>query len=113
MAHHLQLIDNVCISTPILVRRVISCVQPQASRDHVPTKPIFTFNDHKDEGFALDWSPVMPFRLATGDLKKGIHVWERHEAGTWVVSPKALKGHTDSVEDIQWSPSEAHVSLVS
>jgi len=92
MSHHLHLIDN-----------------PSMLREKVPTKPIFTFEGHSAEGFALDWSPVTPYRLATGDVDRGLHVWDRHEAGTWVVNVKSLKGHTDSIEDIQWSPNEANV----
>ncbi len=31
---------------------------------------------HKDEGFALDWSRAAEGRLAAGDNKRAIHVWE-------------------------------------
>lgn len=71
-------------------------------------QPIFTFNGHKDEGFALDWSKVVEGRLASGDCKSSIHVWNMHQGGKWVVS-KSLNSHKDSVEDIQWSPTEGDV----
>ncbi|SPR01677.1 unnamed protein product (mitochondrion) [Plasmodiophora brassicae] len=71
-------------------------------------KPMFTFAGHSAEGFAVDWSPVVAGRLATGDCNRGIHVWEPHES-TWNVSSSAYKGHARSVEDIQWSPSEQGV----
>ncbi|KAF8065712.1 grwd1 [Scenedesmus sp. PABB004] len=63
---------------------------------------------HAAEGFALDWSPLKPGRLASGDCKKHIHVWEPAEGGKWAVSP-AYNGHAGSVEDLQWSPSEESV----
>ena len=59
----------------------------------------------------MDWSTVAINRLATGARNKTIHVWEPHEAGTWVVNKNPAVAHTDSVEDIQWSPSEANVCL--
>lgn len=63
---------------------------------------------HSTEGFALDWSRVTAGRLVTGDCKKHIHVWEPQEGGRWQVSP-AYNGHSGSVEDLQWSPTEATV----
>ena len=63
---------------------------------------------HSAEGFALDWSPIAPGRLASGDCRSKIHVWEPSPAGKWAVGG-ALKGHEASVEDLQWSPTEATV----
>ena len=62
------------------------------------------------EGYALDWSPIVPGRLATGDCKKNIHLWTPRESGSWHVNQHPFVGHTHSVEDIQWSPSEETVS---
>ena len=36
---------------------------------------------HSAEGFALDWSPVAAGRLASGDCRSRIHVWEPSPAG--------------------------------
>lgn len=63
---------------------------------------------HSKEGYALDWSPCVAGRLASGDCRSKIHVWEPSPGGKWSVGG-ALKGHEDSVEDIQWSPGEATV----
>jgi ribosome assembly protein RRB1 len=60
------------------------------------------------EGFALAWSPVKAGRLASGDCKRHLHVWEPQEGGGWAVGG-AFNGHEDSVEDIAWSPSEETV----
>lgn len=96
----------------------------------IPTVPIFTFQHTYEEkiaakgrgggaaaagrsvrkpaeGFALDWCPTAPGRLASGDHKAGLHVWEYRES-TWVVDG-AFHDHTGSIEDIQWSPNEPNV----
>ena len=68
-----------------------------------------------------------PARLATGDCKRFIYVWDpiTQTAGpsavgqgmggfdggkSWAVDPTPFSGHSDSVEDLQWSPVEANVS---
>ncbi|XP_064416847.1 glutamate-rich WD repeat-containing protein 1 [Latimeria chalumnae] len=72
-------------------------------------QPLFTFAGHMTEGFAMDWSPKVPGRLATGDCNKNIHLWNARDGGTWHVDQRPFTGHTKSVEDIQWSPNEATV----
>ena len=85
------------------------------------TGPCFTFAGHKEEGYALDWSRVSAGVLATGDCAGRIHVWQPAEggsgggggggAGGWAVEPTGRSDHTGSVEDLQWSPSEATVFI--
>ncbi|PRQ46830.1 protein HEAT STRESS TOLERANT DWD 1 [Rosa rugosa] len=70
--------------------------------------PLFKFG-HKDEGFALDWSPLVTGRLLSGDCKSNIHLWEPTSGGTWNVDTTPYIGHIASVEDLQWSPTEADV----
>jgi len=75
-------------------------------------KPIFSFSGHSCEGFAVDWSPVAgTARLATGDCSGRIHIWNASDssAANWTVDNTAYSGHTGSVEDLQWSPSEQTV----
>lgn len=49
-------------------------------------------------------------RLVSGDCKKNIHVWEPREGGTsWQIDQRPFSSHTKSVEDLQWSPTEATV----
>ena len=76
------------------------------------------------EGFALDWSPIVAGRLATGDCHGSIHLWTptSNEGGsTYNVSylynnvahaqnhNKNMNTPINSVEDVQWSPTEATV----
>ncbi|WJX44596.1 hemolysin III domain membrane protein [Trifolium repens] len=70
--------------------------------------PIQKFK-HKDEGYAIDWSPLVPGRLVSGDCNNNIYLWEPTSAATWNVEKTPFTGHTASVEDLQWSPAEPHV----
>ncbi len=73
------------------------------------TPPIFQFRGHLTEGFALAWSPTVPGAFASGDCSKNIHLWKPTEDASWSVDQRPLVGHTDSVEDVQWSPNEENV----
>lgn len=68
--------------------------------------PIFSFSGHLAEGFAMDWS--VHGSLLTGDCKRNIHLWTQQNNG-WHVDQRPYAAHTDSVEDIQWSPNERSV----
>eukprot|EP00252_Welwitschia_mirabilis_P014025 TRINITY_DN31048_c0_g1_i1.p1 TRINITY_DN31048_c0_g1~~TRINITY_DN31048_c0_g1_i1.p1 ORF type:complete len:468 (+),score=104.14 TRINITY_DN31048_c0_g1_i1:81-1484(+) len=70
--------------------------------------PLKVFNGHKVEGFAIDWSPVTPRRLLSGDCAGHIYLWEPTSDG-WIVDKSPYIGHKESVEDLQWSPTEANV----
>lgn len=49
-------------------------------------------------------------RLATGSCNRNIHLWQLRDNTTWHVDQRPLNAHTDSVEDLQWSPNEENVS---
>ncbi|XP_027919802.1 glutamate-rich WD repeat-containing protein 1-like [Vigna unguiculata] len=70
--------------------------------------PLHKFK-HKDEGYAIDWSLLVPGRLVSGDCDNSIYLWEPTSAGTWNVDNAPFTGHSASVEDLQWSPTEPHV----
>lgn len=74
-------------------------------------KPVFTVNSHgRAEGFALDWatSGHSATRLLTGDTHGKIFLTTSTPTGFNTFTQPFLS-HTSSVEDIQWSPSEAFV----
>jgi ribosome assembly protein RRB1 len=81
----------------------------------LPQRPEYSFKGHRAEGFAIDWSSLVAGRLATGDCSGTIHIWSASATGSggglgdWKVDAVPHLGHTASVEDIQWSPTEATV----
>uniref|UniRef100_A0A452HA94 Glutamate-rich WD repeat-containing protein 1 n=1 Tax=Gopherus agassizii TaxID=38772 RepID=A0A452HA94_9SAUR len=97
-----------------LRRPLVAISDPQAMatflrEEQAKIKPLFSFAGHMTEGFAMDWSPMVPGRLVTGDSKKNIHLWSPKADGTWQVDQRPFTAHTASVEDLQWSPTEATV----
>ena len=80
----------------------------------IPTnasKPLSTIRAHKkNEGYALDWSPLIPAgKLLTGDSTGKIFATTRTEGGGFVTDTNAYTGHSGSVEELQWSPNERNV----
>ncbi|XP_047454055.1 glutamate-rich WD repeat-containing protein 1 [Mugil cephalus] len=87
-----------------------SAVMAAFIKEQKEATALFSFSGHMTEGFAIDWSPKVPGRLVSGDCKKNIHVWEPREGGTsWQIDQRPFSSHTKSVEDLQWSPTEATV----
>ena len=98
-------------------RSLQNSVEDQKNQNVVNEKkmkiaPKKVHSKHKEEGYALDWSSVSAGRLASGDNTGSIHVWEPTDANVtdWNIDCGYADGHDGkSVEDIQWSPSEATV----
>lgn len=88
-------------------KELLSSYQKEGKANKV--KSLYTFSGHQQEGYAIDWSLISPGVLATGDCRRDIHIWQPHESGTWNVDQRPLIGHTESVEDLQWSPNENSV----
>jgi len=65
-------------------------------------KPIYTCESHKTEGFALDWSPHETGRFLSGDNDGAVLLWDPAPGGWSVASNSPFRGHTSSVEDVQW-----------
>lgn len=109
-------------------------LMPPAARK-MRKDPFFVYSGHSTEGYAIDWSRVTPGRLATADCDGNIHVWnathpvapndivakygrKKMQHDPWGNSSFTVKptysAHGDnldnpSVEDLQWSPTEATV----
>ena len=73
-------------------------------------KPLSTLRMHKSEGYAVDWSPLVSTgKLVTGDNDGKIYVTTRTAGEGWATDSRPFTGHTGSVEELQWSPSERNV----
>jgi ribosome assembly protein RRB1 len=85
---------------------------PSGSVDKERTeKPRYTVDAHsRAEGFAMDWaaSDTGALRLLTGDIHSKIYLTTSTPTG-FTTQKTPFISHTSSVEDIQWSPSEATV----
>ncbi|TDZ37286.1 Ribosome assembly protein rrb1 [Colletotrichum trifolii] len=83
---------------------------PGVSISAQQNKPVSTIRAHKSEGYAVNWSPMVPGgKLLTGDNDGLIYVTTRTDGGGFVTDTRAFQGHTSSVEEIKWSPSEQSV----
>jgi len=65
-------------------------------------KQIFSIAEHKQEGFAMDWSGHDTGRFLSGDNAGLIFLWEPMMGGWKVDSGNPFRGHKGSVEDVQW-----------
>jgi len=91
--------------------------QNKATLLDIPSKPFFSYKKHQTEGFALDWSPVQQGHLVTGDCSGSVHLWSPRPEGGYSVTPfydsntsdRSVEQAPPSVEDLQWSPTEATV----
>jgi ribosome assembly protein RRB1 len=84
--------------------------QPRSDKTR---RPVHTITNHgRDEGFALDWAAApgstSDLRLLTGDIASQIYLTTTTPTG-FQTQPKPFLSHTSSVEDLQWSPTEATV----
>ena len=74
------------------------------------SNPISTLRMHRTEGYAVDWSPLIPQgKLITGDNDGKIFVTTCSDTGKWATDTRPFTGHESSVEDLQWSPNERSV----
>ncbi|CAE8723244.1 unnamed protein product, partial [Polarella glacialis] len=66
------------------------------------SKPIFSSGAHKDEGFAMDFSPHDTGKFLSGGNDGLTMIWEPVPGGWNVGSESAFQGHESSIEDVQW-----------
>lgn len=76
--------------------------------------PFASIHCHHAEGYALAWSSspgASVTRLLSGDCQGVIHLTEVNATGeaVTITASTPFQAHAGSVEDIQWSPSEATV----
>lgn len=77
------------------------------------SEPVQTYKGHSGEGYGLDWCKLNPARIASGNCRGELHVWELQQSNS---STQMLLGDAlhfsksrASIEDIQWSPAEETV----
>ncbi|GAA5938785.1 hypothetical protein JCM1841_001626 [Sporobolomyces salmonicolor] len=90
-----------------------SLLSPATASSTLPKTPVFTLDLHgRAEGYALDWGKPIggstSARLLSGDIHSKIFLTTLTPS-SFTPSPKPFLSHTDSVEDLQWSPSEPTV----
>ena len=97
---------------------LIHDISPQISAFDIPgtiitpqqKKPVSALKMHRTEGYAVDWSPLIPQgKLLTGDNDGKIFLTTCADGGKWATDNRPFVGHASSVEDIQWSPNERNV----
>ncbi|XP_075255763.1 uncharacterized protein LOC142348338 isoform X1 [Convolutriloba macropyga] len=94
------------------VTKTIRQLDPSISKYESLSEPTpVCYSGHSTEGYALDFSPVMSNRVASGDCSGQLHVWEIADQGSRVANVNKFKssGNNVSIEDIQWSPAEKSV----
>ncbi|KAJ9122248.1 hypothetical protein QFC22_001668 [Naganishia vaughanmartiniae] len=88
-----------------------------AQRLEKAKRPLHTITNHgRNEGFALDWAGSFAngsqtpadLRLLTGDVASKIFLTTATNTG-FHTNPNPYISHTNSIEDLQWSPSEPTV----
>ena len=75
------------------------------------SKPAHTIRSHgSTEGYGLAWSTFFPEgKLLTGDVNGRIFVTAGDESGCWNTESTPFTGHSGTVEELEWSPSEKTV----
>uniref|UniRef100_A0A0E0BEZ3 Major facilitator superfamily (MFS) profile domain-containing protein n=1 Tax=Oryza glumipatula TaxID=40148 RepID=A0A0E0BEZ3_9ORYZ len=97
---HVQVWDFSSFLNSLAESGAVAHNEDDRIHNHVPVK---IFGGHKDEGYAIDWSPLVTGRLVSGDCNKCIHLWEP-TSNSWNVDTNPFVGHTAS-----WSPTEADI----
>lgn len=76
-----------------------------------PLKFCTPATSHKTEGYGLDWSPVQEHVFASGDCAGALFVWQPAEDGRWKNAASSTTAGAASIEEIQWSPTQASVLI--
>lgn len=109
LPQHPHIVATWASSSKVYIWNVAKHLKSLEHNESLPTSsPLHTFTKHKDEGWAMDWSNTNEGHLLTGDIQGHICGWTVNESG-WSSTGEPYLGHTDSVEDIQWSPNEPNV----
>lgn len=87
---------------------IVDDAEAAGKYDSTQKSIVHTVTHHTTEGFAIDWSPAAKGWLVTGDCTGAIYISQPSSSG-WTTEKSSYAAHTDSVEDVQWSPNEGNV----
>ncbi|CAM40749.1 conserved hypothetical protein [Leishmania braziliensis MHOM/BR/75/M2904] len=76
-----------------------------------PLKFCTPSTSHKTEGYGLDWSSVQTNVFASGDCAGSLFVWQPTDDGRWKSVASSIAPGAMSIEEIQWSPTQADVLI--
>ncbi|KAF8473178.1 WD40-repeat-containing domain protein [Kalaharituber pfeilii] len=107
-----KLVASMCESGDVLIHdihpHILSFDTPGYTIPSASNRPLATLKMHqRTEGYAIDWSPLSQRgQLLTGDNNGRIFYTSRTADGGWKTDASPFTGHTGSVEEIQWSPTQ-------
>ena len=105
-----SMMENAQVLIHDVTPHLLSFDRPGSTIAAQQNKPVSTIRAHKVEGYAVDWSPLVPGgKLITGDNDGLMYATTRTDGGGFVTDTRPFVGHQGSVEEIQWSPSEEFV----
>ncbi|KAJ1422523.1 WD40-repeat-containing domain protein [Ochromonadaceae sp. CCMP2298] len=79
-----------------------------APRDNI-VRPEHKLHGHSADGYGLCWNPLTEGRLLSGSDDCNVCMWDLREAAVDVQPLQTRKGHTNVVEDVDWSHHHAHL----
>uniref|UniRef100_A0A0E0BNI7 Major facilitator superfamily (MFS) profile domain-containing protein n=1 Tax=Oryza glumipatula TaxID=40148 RepID=A0A0E0BNI7_9ORYZ len=89
---HVQVWDFSSFLNSLAESGAVAHNEDDRIHNHVPVK---IFGGHKDEGYAIDWSPLVTGRLVSGDCNKCIHLWEP-TSNSWNVDTNPFWSSTEA-----------------
>ena len=107
-----ELFNNIEYKEEIRVEEDSNKHKNKKLKKDIKYKKIFKKSlPQKSEGFAIDWNNINPFVLALGGYDKKVSIFKPKDENISdiILFGDYLTGHSDSVEDIQWSPNEENV----
>jgi ribosome assembly protein RRB1 len=105
-----SMLENGQVLIHDITQHLTSFDTPGTTITPTQNKPVSTIRMHKaNEGYALDWSPLIPGKLVTGDTAGNIFLTTRNSGGGWVTDSTPFTGHQGSVEELQWAPTDKNV----
>ena len=72
-------------------------------------KPQHRCLGHTAEGYGLAWNPLAAGQLLSGSDDSTVCLWDINQGGAEVQAQSIFKGHTDVVEDVDWSKHHSHI----